>query len=462
MENQVWKTGVWDTSWEEIHNGKYSEEGNCSFSATQGAELVIPFGDLSKSKSLGEAGYYAHTLEGERYSHLYGITQDGFCLALCDAHSFGVGSSCPGGTYESFKAPTVLCSRHEFNPRTHVSSINFEIDGMHDWMGFHGYCEIKDNKASIDLSKASYFVLLFSDAEVSIELRCNLQGPKSSSDGINFALVSSIHIEYATSKSLDEIWQGDLWKLQTMFGFLFGFLPSIHNVRVCFEGDSRAIEVFRVMSGCKQSKGSLHPAISFSSMGKDGLTEFSQAWLKMPSDIFHATEMLVSLLGDWNTPFPLKLFSANTMLESLMRSITSKPFSAKEICELIKPMMEVADDAIKNRAQGLLMLLAEPSYGMLLDEAYKASGPWGEELIPDWPRFKREQRELRTTGAHGLESENHLGYGIDHYYAQIILAYYIILLHFDAPEKVVNGFEESSFLNVARWRIKQDYAKPEQ
>lgn len=46
MNDKTWKTALWDTSWEELYEGKFSKVGICSFSKTNGATLEIPFGDL--------------------------------------------------------------------------------------------------------------------------------------------------------------------------------------------------------------------------------------------------------------------------------------------------------------------------------------------------------------------------------------------------------------------------------
>jgi hypothetical protein len=47
---------------------------------------------------------------------------------------------------------------------------------------------------------------------------------------------------------------------------------------------------------------------------------------------------------------------------------------------------------------------------------------------------------------------------VDHYHAQILLAYVIIMKRLELPDEMLSHFEQSSFLNVARWRISNRYA----
>lgn len=91
MQNKQWKTALWDLSWEELHKGTYSEEGNCAFETDSGVLLEIPFGDVTQNRALTQTGMYSYTLDSETYDSMVGITQDGIRLVILDVTSQGVG-----------------------------------------------------------------------------------------------------------------------------------------------------------------------------------------------------------------------------------------------------------------------------------------------------------------------------------------------------------------------------------
>ena len=69
MNDRTWKTALWDTSWEELCEGKYSEEGICHFSKTNGATLEIPFGDISETRALFTTGRYVDSISSRKYDY---------------------------------------------------------------------------------------------------------------------------------------------------------------------------------------------------------------------------------------------------------------------------------------------------------------------------------------------------------------------------------------------------------
>ena len=95
----------------------------------------------------------------------------------------------------------------------------------------------------------------------------------------------------------------------------------------------------------------------------------------------------------------------------------------------------------------------------MLKEAYEEAKPWSERLLPRWSTFRDEQYALRISGAHGIESDKNPHLRIDHYYAQITLAYFILMKRLGLPPETIDQFEQSSFLNVARRKIQKCYAK---
>lgn len=460
MNDRTWKTALWDTSWKELSEGRFSEEGICHFSKTNGATLEIPFGDISKTRVLKTAGMHAETIIPKRYPYLYGFTQDGMKLVLCDVLSNGVGESFPGTTYETLGAPTVLESRSEFDPTASMLSAQFDIELLRDWLGFTYKPGRKTNTYTFDYNKGSLSFPLRISSRACIEIRVGIDRPQSTSSGVSIPYYCHICIEYPYGKTLDEIWRTDLWKLQSLFAFCFGTYPEITSVKVRRTRTDSWIHVYRSSANTSRTaKLSSHPPIQLCQLGKDGLLRLSQSWFALIGDEQHAAKMLASLLGSWNMPLDLNLLAATTMFESLIRANRPSIYSKEELDELIKPIIASANDEIRERVKGLLGQLDKPSYYQLLKEAYDESKPWSERLLPHWSKFRDEQCALRIRGAHGIESDKNPYLSIDHYYAQITLAYYILMKRLGLSTETIDSFEKSSFLNVARWTLTKRYAK---
>lgn len=221
MNDKTWKTALWDTSWEELHEGKFSEEGVCRFSKTNGAALEIPFGDISKTRELMTTCRYVEGISSRRYDYLFGITQDGTKLALYNVLSNGVGGSFPGSTYETLEAPTILESRSEFDPAAPMLSAQFDIQFLRDWLGI-SYSPIrKDSTCTFDYDKGRLSLPLLISSNTCIEIRVGINRPQTNSSGLSISYYCHVCIEYLYGKTLDEIWRTDLWKLQSLFAFCF-------------------------------------------------------------------------------------------------------------------------------------------------------------------------------------------------------------------------------------------------
>ena len=150
MEDKVWKTALWNRSWDDLKAKKYNAEGFCQFSEDKGVHLEIPSGDLSLTRKLAETGHCEIGMESDRYEYLFGITQDGIYLLLIDAISNRVGLSFPGHTRESLEASTVLSSHDEFDPSIPISTADFEIEGLRKWLGLHSSPEIREDNLVIE------------------------------------------------------------------------------------------------------------------------------------------------------------------------------------------------------------------------------------------------------------------------------------------------------------------------
>ncbi|VDK66419.1 unnamed protein product [Cylicostephanus goldi] len=177
----------------------------------------------------------------------------------------------------------------------------------------------------------------------------------------------------------------------------------------------------------------------------------------MQGDEARSSEMLASLLGPWEMPIDLQLFMATSMLESLVRSKSEKLYSNDELNSLINPMLAVADEKIRDRARELLRSLQRPPYRMLLNLAFKESETWGTEIVPNQNEFIKKQGKLRNAGAHALGNGGEYDIMVDHYYAQILIAYVIIMKRLGLDD-ALEQFEESSFLEAPRQQIRERYA----
>ncbi len=461
MNDKTWKTALWDTSWEELYEGKFSKEGICSFSKTNGATLEIPFGDLSKTRVLMTTGRYVEGISSRRYDYLFGIAQDGTRFVLCNVLSNGVGESLPGSTHETLRAPTVLEARGEFDPSSPMLSAQFDIEFLIDWLGVDYHPIHKGNTYTFDYDNGRLSLPLLVSSKACVEIRAGIDRPKNNSSGVSISYYCRVCIEYPYGKSLDEIWRTDLWKLQSLFAFCFGTYPEVTSAKVRQKREDGWIRVYRSFASTNRvAKLSSHPPIQLHQLGRDGLLKLAQNWFALTGDEQHAAEMLTSLLGSWNMPLDLELLAATTMFESLIRANRPPLYDKEALGELIEPIIASANDEIRERVKGLLGMLKIPSYYQLLKEAYEEAKPWSQRLLPRWSKFRDEQYALRIGGAHGIESNENPYLRIDHYYAQITLAYFILMKRLGLPAETIDGFEESNFLNVARWEITRRYAIP--
>lgn len=460
MNDKTWKTALWDTSWEELYEGKFSEEGICRFSKTNGATLEIPFGDISKTRVLLTTGRYVEGISSRRYDYLFGITQDGTKLALYNVLSNGVGGSFPGSTHETLEAPTVLESRSEFDPAAPMLSAQFDIQFLRDWLGV-SYSPIrKDSTCTFDYDKGHLSFPLLISSKACIEIRTGIDKPRTNSSGISIAYYCHACIEYPYGKTLDEIWRTDLWKLQSLFAFCFGTYPEVTSAKVRQKREDRWIHVYRCSANTgRVAELSPQPPIQLHQLGRDGLLRLSQSWFALSGDEQHAAEMLTSLLGSWNIPLDLELLAATTMFESLIRANRPPLYDKEALGELIELIVTSANEEIRERVKGLLSQLDKPSYNQMLKEAYEEAKPWSQRLLPRWSIFRNEQYSLRISGAHGIESDENPHLRIDHYYAQITLAYFILMKRLGLSTETIDGFEKSTFLNAARREITKHYAE---
>lgn len=462
MKDRTWKAAIWNLNWEDLAAGKYNVEGYCQFSANSGVHLDIPFGDLDLTRKLEETGFYAHSISEKRYPYIYGLTQDGYRLVICNALSIGSGRSSFGKTYETIEASTILESEHEFDPTSKISFIEFELEWLRDWLDLTR--RFKDQR--IINANNLHNIQIYSSDSTEIELCHGTNTLNKSNEGIFVPLVCYFRIKYINGALLDKAWSNEVQTIQSFFAFLFGAYPSVKWTTIYYEGNNFPVSL-NCASTPEKSRDNISrlAPISFSNLSIPRLQKLASNWLSLDKEEYHAAEILTSLLINWNMPLELQFFAATAMLESLARTYSEDTLSKEEFKVLTNSVSEaintidISDKTIINRLNGLLGLLKHPSYSMLLDLAYENTKPWSDELIQDWNLFKKEQISFRHSGAHGTTKHNN-NYMIVmyHYQAQIILAYVLLMKKLEFTDQEIDQFWRSSFMNVSRWNIKQHYA----
>lgn len=461
MNSTSWKTALWDISWEELNTERFSVIGDCSFDEQKGVSLVLPFGDLSQSRALAIDGVYAHSIETRHYDHLVGITQDGKRIALLGAHSRGVSSHVLGSTTESFFANTVYVSKSEFDPSAKVVHAELGLFGITEWLGPRIFPSMHNGYDQLHSNGIDEVIPLFECDRYSITLHYGYTRPSNSKNEVESHVFSDVEVAFKEHVSLDTLWHDIVWTLQCLFALFYGFCPSVEYLKVTLCGCSDTIDVYRASFRSPNRKVSkANCPITFASLQDGGLRKATYYLFELKGEERHAVEIMTSLLGGWDAPFELILMAANTMIEALARARNGALYSKTEFNDLVKPMIDAAPEEIKQRAEGVLSLLMNPSYPMLLDRIRQECQPWLSHLICNWKVFKKEQIELRNNGAHGKAGEGINQMMIDHYYAQICLAYYVLMTRMGLGDDVINRFEESQFLNAARWNIQKHYSAP--
>lgn len=449
----------WNVNAESLLSGSDGVFGICRFDEESDcASLEVPFGDISESRQLHENGFAVGTIFSDHYEYLFGITQDGKFLVLSDVMSHGVGASHPGATYEKFSARTVLSSCRLFDPSSDVVEAEFSFDGLLDWINYLRMPKLIDGSACMSCADEALTVPLYNSERCSVTLEYGSRQLQQYRECATFSYFAKFHLSFSSDVSLDDFWANEFSCIQSFMAFCFGFFPAASWMRVKYKGCEFWADVHRGTFSPQHKKIQRgQTPVPYRQLGDEFPNVFTK-WLDMVGDEAKARNLFSSLLCNWKMPLDFQLFAANTMLEALSRANDENIFSDDDWRRLRQPILDVADASIRNRVQGLLELLRHRSYSQLLDKAYNESADWGKRAIPDWSKFKKEQCRLRNIGAHALSGERSMRVMIDHYYGQLILAYYILMLRLEMPETVMEEFDRSNFLNVVRANLKSHYS----
>lgn len=459
MKSKRWKTALWNTSWSELHKGEHSEEGSCDFKTEKGALLEIPFGDITQSRALSQTGMYSVGLETKTYDSLVGITQDGIRLVLLDVVSLGVGSSAPGSTCENLEARVALEAHGEIRPEARICRAVLRMQGLKEWLDCRYYPKREEDELRIAETGMHEETVLVESEAYDVVLQRGLEKPRVTGTRIETQTYAQFELRVHNPMPLDDLLAGPVWKLQSLCAFMLGFYPPIDSLALSNEDGVSGIQAYLASFPVASRKVSgMSVPVSYDAIGAEGLSRIASNWFLMDGDECHGCEMLTSLLGPWQMPFDLHVASATTMLEALARARNGDLYDSDELNQMLEPAIKELPDEIRDRARGLLGLIKRPSYPILLDSVYEECRPWSEDLIHDWKRFKSEQIKIRNKGAHGLAGSNNYEAMAHHYYGQIVLAYYLLMMRLGLGQSAMQHFEESSFLNAARWRLKSAYA----
>lgn len=241
----------------------------------------------------------------KKYPYIYGLTQDGYRLVICNALSIGSGRSSFGKTYETIEASTVLESEHEFDPTSKISFIEFELEWLRDWLDLTR--RFKDQR--IINADNLHSVRIYSSDNVEIELRYGTNISDKSNEGIFVPLVCCFRIKYINGVILDKAWSNEVQTIQSFFAFLFGAYPSVKWTTIYYEGNNFPVSL-NCASTPEKSRDNISrlAPISLSNLSIPRLQKLASNWLSLDKEEYHAAEILTSLLINWNMPLELQFF----------------------------------------------------------------------------------------------------------------------------------------------------------
>lgn len=457
MEPVKWDSAIWSQTADSLGGGDCSHFGICRFDPTTGPYLDIPFGDFSAEPAFSKTGVFAQGVEGNRYDRLYGFTQKGRFLTLSNVRSNGVGWASPGSSYESFCADFLYESVGDYYRDDEISSVDLGLGGLKRWLGVRPPYKVDSNEYRVKMGAIKSEDLYSSDM-ADVEIRYVGSRVRFVDEGLCFDYRAYVHFELRQPCTFEECWSQEISRLYDAFAFLFGGYPPIDWVScVTRERNVKANVYFAVAPASERTSLGNNPAILFSGISHKKGNSFFEQWMDMNGDERYATSLLSSLLRP-PAGSPTKLvFDATAMLEAVGRLDEEGLYTKEELSRLIDPMIRVADDEIKDRVRGLFGMLSRRSYRMVLAGIYDICGKWGRELIEDWNRFSKEQYLMRNQGAHGLKPGEQIDVSMNHYYAQILLAYLVLMIRMGFEDDVLDNFMNSGFLSSAKWRIKQAY-----
>ncbi len=424
MENTTFKPACWGLSWDDATNPNAVQDA--VEVSDNGIVLNTSFGSILEDAHAFSIGGAARR---KRADYLYGLSQDGYFLALSDAVSFGTSASFPGGEHQRIYGKRLFAQKSggPFDPGGNVQAIQFRMEGLKEWLGSTVFeFEHKRQEDSLALcfsrekAKSRNATLLENEA-LSIRVFHSYEIPEMSLGEIAFRHDCLAVIKFKRSAvPLDEALE-TVEKLSRFMTFCVGFHAGVSEVDVMFEGQRGKVRLFRQMLCWKAPSEHqlLHIPFSYRTI-KDQIEGLLDSWMNASAELSKARDILISLMAyDWRMPIDVSFVTTSQALEALSRhdaELKAMEESAFEQRRMqIKAAIRDIDADTRNWVMGRIgenrkgqeRLLKE-----LLDK-YKAYACW---LIPDMKAFVKDQVAARNWYSHRRSGPVNLsGLGLVHH-----------------------------------------------
>lgn len=471
MGNMTFRPACWGLSWDDAFNPN-AVQGTVEMS-DNGIFLNTSFGSILEDAyafSIGGAARHKHV------DYLYGLSQDGYFLALSDAVSFGTSASFPGGERQRINGKMLFARKGggPFDPESNVRAIQFRMEGLKEWLGSTVFeFERKRQEDSLTLcfsrEKAmSKNVVLLENEVLSIKVFHSYEIPEMSLGELTFRHDCLAEIKFKRSAvPLDEALE-TAEKLSRFVTFCVGFHAGVSEVDVVLEGQREKVRLFRQMLCWKTPSEYqlLHIPFTYRSI-EDQIGELLNSWMNASAELAKARDILISLMAyDWRMPIDVSFVTTSQALEALSRHDVELKAMEESAFERRKAMIKAAIRDIDADTRCWVMgRIGENRKGQdrllkeLLDR-YKAYASW---LVPDMKAFAKDQVAARNWYSHRRSGPvNVSGLGLV-YHTQLVqmLMYGIVWMKIGLDSvSLIDQLKKTGYKSdvIARAREKYDLA----
>ena len=354
MKSRQFAAALWADDWEMIlHEGDRCVQGAVIFDEDEGVRLDLPFGEVLK-----DPGVLVFGGEGlpDSLEWLYGFSQDGYRIALSDAHSLGTSRSFPGDPHQTVGAAQMLFSKDEFDPCDSVTAVILEVNGLAEWLGKspikrgrrQGTGPAQSFSIEVELDDGNRVETLHDGEDVSVCIRhgVTLSGPAEL--GVEIGHLCSLDIGFKRAFPLADA-QDVAFRVADFFSFCFGFNAEIAGMALRFEGGAKADCLMPLVKGRAPDRIFAQRMVLPHLEVEESLDSMLGAWLA-DGDLKTPSSLLTSLLTKrWLLPANLKFIAAAQMLESLCRAGVDLRSMGDEDFEAFRAAVMAALDGIEDR-----------------------------------------------------------------------------------------------------------------
>lgn len=354
MKNRSFAAALWADSWEKVLRGADEcAQGVVTFDGDYGVRLDLPFGEILKDP--GEFTFGGHGLP-DSLPWLYGFSQDGYRIALCDASSFGTSRSFPGGPHQTIGAAQALFSKSDFDPCDDVKAVALELNGLAEWLGKspikRGVQQDGDDAKSfyvdVDLGGEGGETLFNGDG-ILIRVYHGVTFSGEPELGVEIGHQCMLEISFCRARSLNDA-QAVAFRVADFFSFCFGFNAEIDRMAFIFKGGTKADCLAPLVEGRAPRNILAHRMVlPFKVVDRD-LDTMMGAWLTKGDDLRAPSSLLTSLLTKkWLLPVDLKFVASAQTLEALCRVGADLKSMGEEDFEVFRDAVMEALDGIEDR-----------------------------------------------------------------------------------------------------------------